>query len=787
MTTDQPTILRAIEWLLALDKIRLGHDAPLSLQWNSPFPGWLVLGASAGILLVVVLVYWKERGAVRRRLMLGATRTALLGLVVAMLCQPALILQRNLVSPSHIALLIDTSSSMSRGDPVAGSTTERRLELVRQALLADERAALRGLLARNQLRTYQFSDSVQPLGQTATAEELDQLAGQLAKLRAEGQSTDLAHSLEEVMIAANGGRLAAVVLASDGQSTAATPLAGVIAVAKAQQIPVYPLLVGSPIPPRDVGIAGVEWDARVFAEDILAVRVRLEASGWNTPTPVAVRLVDQQSGDVVANQTVNIGGANNTTLIELRAKPTQPGARRYRIELIAQQADADAENNADVIDVWVHDEPIRVLYVEQMPRYEYRYLKNALIREDTVRAGALLLDADAEFAQEGTLPVRRFPETPEELDGYDVVLFGDVDPTAGWLTNAQAEMLVEFVGKGGGGFGLIAGERNAPHRFRGTPLEKLIPVRIDPDFLGGYTRTLSVSFVPRLTPAGRRSRLFRFDLEGDREADAVVDTLPGWYWFARTLGPRPGAEVLLEHPVIDGADGPMPLVVAGRYGAGKILFHGSDDSWRWRRGTGELIFDAYWIQIIRALSPSPPQAGARRIDIRPAKRRYAPGERVEVGVRIADAELLPSLGDQIELTVRDTDGNVVAKASAKRLSPTSARFEGSFIPPEPGTFSMSADATTPNEQAAVIRVDRATLESRHLEANHAILNELATQTGGKTVALDRLTEVFSELRDRSIRIPDDVRESLWDSRLAFILFALLLTCEWILRKVYGMI
>ena len=48
--------------------------------------------------------------------------------------------------------------------------------------------------------------------------------------------------------------------------------------------------------------------------------------------------------------------------------------------------------------------------------------------------------------------------------------------------------------------------------------------------------------------------------------------------------------------------GPAPIVTVGRYGAGKILFQATDDTWRWRRHTGELLHDTYWVQLVRELA-----------------------------------------------------------------------------------------------------------------------------------------------------------------------------------------
>ena len=44
-----------LEWLLDLDGIRLGRDAPLFLRFNSPIPAWLMFGIAIVAALVIVV------------------------------------------------------------------------------------------------------------------------------------------------------------------------------------------------------------------------------------------------------------------------------------------------------------------------------------------------------------------------------------------------------------------------------------------------------------------------------------------------------------------------------------------------------------------------------------------------------------------------------------------------------------------------------------------------------------------------------------------------------------
>lgn len=498
-----------------------------------------------------------------------------------------------------------------------------------------------------------------------------------------------------------------------------------------------------------------------------------------------------------------------------------------------------AENNSAWVDVTVLDNRLRLLYVDGYPRYEYRYLKNAALREQTVDISVLLIEADESFVQEGSEPIRRFPETPEELNRYDVVLLGDVDPRGGWLSSAQMDMLLDFVGNRGGGFGLIAGERFTPQRFLGTPLEKLIPVRIDPTFLGRYDATLVSGFRPQLTREGKRSRVFRFAAD-HTESERLFAGFPEMFWLARTLGARPGASVLSEHPTIRSPSGPMPVVVTGRYGAGTLFFQATDDTWRWRRHQGELLHDTYWVRVMRELMPGTRMAQDRRFVLRTDRRTYPYGTGVQVQIEIFDSQLLSEQRDVIPIVVTATpaphetpsqsessgavDGGgevtaespldeqgeggarlgmssiedpsyeqqtVVGRFDLHRLGPESNRFEGTWVPPVPGRFTVQATEFAPQAgrrgARTLIRVEPPDLEARRPEADHETLERIARVSGGKVLDLDELQEGFNAIRDRSVMIPDDVTEPLWDSRLVLVLFATMISMEWILRKVFGLL
>ncbi|RJP38294.1 MAG: hypothetical protein C4547_04705 [Phycisphaerales bacterium] len=640
---------------------------------------------------------------------------------------------------------------------------------------------------------YSFAAAPRWEAEATRPADLPALVERIRSGQADGAASDPGGAILGVLDQTRSLRTAALVLLSDGRSTAPLDLTRIAETAAARSTPVHVLPVGSALPPIDVWIAAVRAEQRVFVNDLLGVTVQLECRGVEGAVPAMARLIDGRSGLTVATESVQFE-PGRPLVVELQTKPSRPGTVRYRVEVDALPGETTVDNNADGVEVTILDDKLNVLYVDGYPRFEYRYIKNALTREPTIRLSVLLLEADPRFVQEGSVSIRRFPATKEELDEFDVVLFGDVDPFSGWLTAQQVRTLVDFVAEGGGGFGLIAGERYAPQRFAGSALEKLLPVQIDagqaPAAAAG-TATVTSGFVPRLTADGAEHRLFRFSADARTNAE-LFETLPPLYWLARTQGPRPGATVLVEHPTATDERGrPLPLMVLGRYGAGKLFFQATDDTWQWRRHTGEYLHDTYWVRMVRELMRPERVGPSKRFVVRTDRRQYALGERVETQVELLDVGLLAEYGDLLRLVLTDGEGIPVQRFDTLRLGADAAVYEGAVVAPRSGTYRIHvedvAHSGDSSDGSATIQVRADDPESAKLEADPQTLARLAEATGGSLRPIGELADLLRDIPDRGVRIPDDVSEPLWDSKLAMMLFAALIAAEWILRKAFGML
>ncbi len=804
---------RFLEWALDLEHISFGADAPLVVEFSRAWPGWLLVGCLLIGALWVFTVYRQELGSRFRRCLVGSLRLCQLLLLFVLLMGPALVLQQNRVERSVVGILVDASASMGfvdRHDPAAGAGS--RLDMVRGSLLRDDGALLAEVTKTHDVLGWTFSGGLEQGVAAENASEVSQLVELFESATADGLRTDVGGAISQLIAKSGGRRFAGIVVVTDGRSTDGSELSAGLDAATLGQIPVHCVRVGSIAPPPDVVVRGLRAPHQVLARDLLTVEADVEFGGIEEGLSVEVRLVDEMTGGVVARESV-LAGAEPVS-VELHTKPERIGSHRFRLEADALVGELSYENNSDRVEVDVIDDHLRVLYVDGYPRYEYRYLKNALIREDSLDVSVLLLEADEDFVQEGTLPIRRFPQSPEELNRFDVIILGDVDPRGGWLAAAQMNMLLDAVANNGQGLAVIAGERAAPARFAGTPLSRLLPVRLDPS--GGRREAGVEGFRPMITPEGFASSILRFDTDREQNG-ALFAGLPELYWAMPTLGAKPGATVLMEHPTRknSGDGGKLPLLVTGRYGRGKVLFQATDDTWRWRRHTGELLHDAYWVQLVRFVANPGRNRPETPFEIRSDARSFAYGDPVHVRVEIFDPQILGEIEEGVILELArlvapvsggDTGegsaggrggelrADVLMKVPAVRIGVEASVFEATIVPESSGNFRVSA----PELSAGLSGLDKrvgpllfdvkgADLEAKQPQADYDALERIAASTGGEVVGASGLAAILAGVPDRSIRIPDDIVEPLWDTKLALMLFVVLISTEWGLRKAFGMV
>ena len=463
-------------------------------------------------------------------------------------------------------------------------------------------------------------------------------------------------------------------------------------------------------------------------------------------------------------------------------KPVKPGDVKLKLTIPKTAAERYPDNNTLEAPLSVRREQLRVLVIEAYPRWEYRYLRNALERDPGVDVRCLLMHPDLGKTGAGRGYLGAFPKD-EELTKFDVVFLGDVGTGKGQLTTEQCTALQKLVRDQAAGLVFMPGMRGYENTLLSTPLAELLPVVWDEAQPRGWGSSSPGKFV--LTEAGTRSLLTK--LEDTDEASARVwQTLPGFQWYAPALRAKAGTEVLATHGTESNRYGRVPLIVTKTYGAGKILFMGTDGAWRWRKGVEDRYHYRFWGQVVRWM------AYQRNMSQGDKMRLFYSPDRPRTGDALTlNANVISLTGEPLR------DGAVIAqiaapsgKTSSIRLLPAGEEawglFTGAFTPVEPGDYLIRLNCVEAGAALdTTVSVQGTTREKRGQPARMDVLREIAQITRGQlleTTDPAAIVDAVAKLPEPELR---EGRVPLWAHPAWAGLLIFLMGVFWAGRKAAG--
>jgi hypothetical protein len=496
-------------------------------------------------------------------------------------------------------------------------------------------------------------------------------------------------------------------------------------------------------------------------------------------------LREKSSRSPLISKQITAADDGQTLPVEITWTPEEAGDYEFGLEVTPKSTEVDRTNNAETRQVSVREGRIRVLLIDSAPRWEYRELKVLLERERTVELHTVLQDADLQYAdQDATAQLLRgrFPVSRDQLFAYDIVIFGDVNLQ--YLSPSILENLSDFVGEAGGGLMMVAGSRFNPVSYAGTPLETLLPIDLKGVTVPSPTEPIMTPFQPQLTLEGQKSTpIFRFD-EDEEYSREIWNGLPGFHWLIEATTIKPGAVVFAEHPTRMGADRRLPVILMQRFGAGKVIFHATDETWSWRRRVGDLYFGRYWVQAIRYLSRSRLLGQSRSAELKSDRLVYNRGDTVTLRVRFFNEEEIPTSDETVEVVV-ERRGADTQTITLSKVPQAPNAFEGQLRRLTEGTFHawLARPDFTDAPPSADFRVEAPDRELRIRGLDRAELTQAARKTGGKYYSLATASSLPGDVpRGRPVPIQSEEPIRLWARWEVLLLFTLLLTAEWLLRK-----
>jgi hypothetical protein len=249
---------------------------------------------------------------------------------------------------------------------------------------------------------------------------------------------------------------------------------------------------------------------------------------------------------------------------------------------------------------------------------------------------------------------------------------------------------------------------------------------------------------------------------------------------------KPGATTLVSaaDAAASSGDG-LPLLAFQHMGAGRVLFSGTDETYRWRSLHPE-AYARFWVKAIRYLFEGRLTAGDSRLRLRVEPEVVELGGAVVVTAERRDLDREASATPDVQLELR-APGEPPRPLELVPAAARAAELEVTLRPPRTGSYTVAATGDASGSAAVSFEVVPAALE-REGPVDLAELRAIASAPGGVLCTtpqdlLDQLDRIPSRRATDVLRSP----HPLWDGWLTVAALVAVAALEWWLRKWWNLL
>ncbi len=800
-----------VNWLLGLsDEGKItGRDYSFAAeQWVVIVAAFLALGA-------IGLAYYAYHGELRvsknRRIVMGVCKAMALLTIIFMLLKPVAAVYDTKFVRHTILVLLDSSASMNYvdgnksdediveaaavlgeiplGKKAADVATLRskvekvsRFDLARAALTNEEMNVVGELEKTHDVRFYSFADRITPDG---TGEEGTDW---LTDRQADGEASNVGSAIADAVGRQGGRDIDGVVVLSDFAWADGQDPIVVAQDLKIADTPVFPISIGSPKSP-DIRIMKIIAPKAVFPGDEVPLRIQLKSHQFDKSSIDLTLYVD---GEAKGHQLVELAGGMQFASIPF-VPEREAGVVELEVKCEPLEGEMSDTNNSAKHSVKIIDEKIKVLYIEGMPRWEYRYLRWVLLRDPRIDVTFLMTQGDPNLAAASPQHLGRFPQVAKDAFQYDLVILGDVP--ASYFNSTQMELMEGLVKERGGSLLMIAGPMAAPATYADSPIADILPVKL------GSGRWRSIGGSPLITAAGRESNVTSL-VDSPEVNDRIWSNVRPLY-LPDLGGAKASATVLLSTEQEGERTDEYPLLAWHRSGKGKGMFVATEDLWRMRLEVGDKHHARFWGQAIQFLSLSRLLGDNKQITLETDRAACGPGELVHIYANVLTDLFEPVEEDSFSVYLRknnskggddspppgssnDSEDNS-QNGEELRLKPvpgTPGLYSGVFLASDVGAYQVTTSSElSGNSNQTEFVVRKKSLEKRETEAKPEVALQVGDLSGGKSLSLADLATLSTHIRKTDPKPIDiETTEELWDAPLLFILLVMFVGTEWYLRR-----
>lgn len=734
-----------------------------TISFQPILPLWIL---TLLLVLFAGLLIWQHRQfkshlSTRQARVLLWLRGASLALLFFFALNPSVLISRVENLKPKLAILIDTSQSMT----IKGPDKKSRLERAKEILIQGEVPLLERLAEKYDVSLYAFAEGLRPLD-----------VNELPALAARGKGSDLFSALLRISEPGRPTRPDDVLILSDGNirwNVEAEALLSQL------NIPLWTVSLATLEGYQDIAITEVRAPELAFLDKPVKIDFTIKGYGFGG-TKVGVFLKKDEK--LLARTTALIDQNLFRGTFSLSFIPHEQGDYQLSIAIPVQPGERLSANNTANALVNVLRDKIRVLMVTGSPSFGYRFLRAALKGDPTIDLLSFVIlrsptdIMNVPMSEQALIPFPVETLFSKDLNSFDLLIFDNFSYVS-YFATPYLENIKKFVEEGGA-FAMLGGDKAfGDGKYRGTPVEEILPLGFPspPSYQAGPLDSF------RLTQAGRVHILSR--LIPDREENirlwADLPAIDGY----NQLDPTGRGTVLVD------AGSAIPILAVANVGRGRTLALATDYAWKWymgrvARGQSNQPYLRLMTRMVRWLVRNP---GLSMVEIeRPRPAGLNQETQVRINVRQeSDPEALA-----LSAWVTDPDG---LKTPLELHLAAPGQYVTRFVPHKQGTYSLKVEARSEgrllDERETKVVISSASGEFIDPAPDPELLIKLAHLSGGSFAdnghKLNALIDV--NRKTTKARLIEQRRLPLWGTAFALTVVLTILFLEWFLRRRWGLI
>ncbi len=559
------------------------------------------------------------------------------------------------------------------------------------------------------------------------------------------QTTDFSALFKDLNTRYYNKNVGALIIASDGiYNTGSDPLYGM----RNSKFPVYTILAGDTVSRKDIRIQKIAHNKTAFKGNRFPVEITLqavEASGDNTVVKIL-----KEDNTTVFTQNVSISSSNQVINIPALLEATETGLLKLTVTVDPVEGEMNEVNNKREIFIEVKENKLQVAIVSDLPHPDVAALQRVVVNSNNFEMKEYLSN---EFSS-------------QKPESFDLIILNQLPSTR----NPFNQTLQNIIKSKTPVLFMLGSESNIP-AF--NSLNTGITIT---NFKGSFNEAL-----PSLNPS---FSLFLIT-ESQKQFFEIMPPLIspfGSYGIANSVK-------TLAYQQVGSTRTEMPLIAFNETADNRTGVILGEGIWKWRvydfiRNSTHSNFDEIFGKMFQYLTAQTDKSRFR-IDW---KNIYAENEDIEFNALLFNETYQPVTEPEVTLEITDENNRKFDFAFTAGNESYSLKV-GTF---EPGRYSFTAKANMPGEvltKSGSFVVTDIDLENTNLTANHTLLKQLASESGGNYYYPSAMAKLAADIHKsenvKSISYTHKQYMDIIDYFPFMLLLFLLLGTEWFLRKYLG--